>query len=126
LTIFSFDDEEDDDEEDDDEPFELPLGGPAAWIAPAAPLPPTMPVLDLDAFLEGVGEPVQLLPDGPAFNLDPALGPAATADLAGPLTMLPRSYGLRSSSQQWLDRIQLQEVPPYVASANGNLLRRST
>ncbi len=85
---------------------------------------PIVPVLDLDAFLEGVDEPVQLLPDGPAFNFDPALGPAATADLAAPLTMLPRPNGLRSSSQQWLDRIQLQEVPPYVASSNGNLERR--
>jgi hypothetical protein len=85
---------------------------------------PIVPVLDLDAFLEGVDEPVQLLPDGPALNFDPALGPAATADLAGPLTMLPRPYGLRSSSQQMLDRIQLQEVPSYVASSNGNLERR--
>jgi hypothetical protein len=38
--------------------------------------------------------------------------------------MLPRPYGLRSSPQQWLDRIQLQEVPPYVAFSNGNLERR--
>jgi hypothetical protein len=102
----------------------LPTGGPAAWIAPAAPRPPNVPVLDLDAFLEGVDEPVQLLPDGAALNFDLALGPAATADLAGPLTMLPRPYGLRSSLQQWLDRIQLQEVPSYVASLNGNLERR--
>jgi hypothetical protein len=85
---------------------------------------PIVPVLGFDAFLEGVDEPVQLLPAGPAINFDPALGPAANADLAGPLTMLPRPYGLRSSPQQWLDRIQLQEVPPYVASSNGNLERR--
>jgi hypothetical protein len=104
LADFLFD-AEDDDEEDDAEPFEPPLGGPSAWIAPTAPLLPIVPVLDLDAFFEGVDEPVQLLPDGPARNFDPALGPAATADLAGPLTMLPRPYGLRSSSQQWLDRI---------------------
>jgi hypothetical protein len=38
--------------------------------------------------------------------------------------MLPRPYGLRSSSQQWLDCIQLQEVPPYIASSNGNLEHR--
>ena len=41
----------DDDEEDDDELFELPPGGPAASIASEAPLPPNVPVLDLDAFL---------------------------------------------------------------------------
>jgi hypothetical protein len=39
-----------------------------------------VPVLDLDAFLEGVDELVQLLPDGPALNFDPALGPAATSN----------------------------------------------
>jgi hypothetical protein len=43
---------------------------------------------------------LQLLPDGPALNFDPALGPGATADLVVPLTMLTRTYGLRSSSQQ--------------------------
>ena len=75
-----------------------------------------MPVLDLDAFLEDVDEPAQLLPGGPVFNFDPALGPAATADLTVPLTMLSRPYGLRSSPQQWFDRIRLQEVPSYVAS----------
>jgi hypothetical protein len=123
LADFLFD-EEDDDEEDDVEPFEPPPDGPSTWIAPAAPVLPIVPVLDLDAFLEGVDEPVHLLPDGPALNFDPALGPAATADLDVPLTMLPRPYGLRSSSQQWLDWIQLQEVPPYVASSNGNLERR--
>ncbi len=85
---------------------------------------PIVPVLDLDAFLEGVDEPVQLPPAGPALNFDPALGPAVTADLAGPLTMLQRPYGFRSSSQQWLHRIQLQVVPPHVASSNGNLERR--
>jgi hypothetical protein len=123
LDDFLFD-EEDDDEEDDAEPFEPPPGGPSTWIAPAAPVLPIVPVLDLDAFLEGVDESVQLLPDGPALNFDPALGSAVTADLAGQLTMLPRSYGLRSSSQQWLDRIQLQEVPSYVSSSNENLERR--
>ncbi len=106
-------DEEDDNEGDDAEPFEPPPGGPSPWIAPAAPVLPIVPVLGLDAFLEGVYEPVQLLPAGPALNFDPELGPAATADLAGPLTMLPRPYGLRSSPQQWLDRIQLQEVQRY-------------
>ncbi len=80
--------------EDDAEPFEPPPDGPSVWIAPAAPVLPIVPVLDLDVFLEGVDETAQLLPDGPALNFDPALGPAATADLAGPLTMLPRSYGL--------------------------------
>ena len=40
-------------DDDDDEPFELPPGGPAAWVAPATPRPPAsaVPVLDLDAFL---------------------------------------------------------------------------
>ncbi len=67
-----------------------------------------MPVLDLDAFLEGVDEPVQLIPTGPDLNFDPALDPDATADLGDPLTMLPRSYGFRSSTHQWFDLIQLQ------------------
>jgi hypothetical protein len=36
--------------DDDDELLELPPGGPAAWVAPAAPRPPVVE-LDLDAFL---------------------------------------------------------------------------
>jgi hypothetical protein len=111
-------------QEDDDELFELPPGGPAASIASEAPLPPNVPVLDLDAFLLGIDVPVELLLDGPALNLDPALGLGATADLAGSLTMLSRPYGLRSSPKQMLDRIQLQHVPPYVAFSNEALERR--
>jgi hypothetical protein len=61
LADFLFD-EEDDNEDDDAEPFESPPGGPSVWIAPAAPVLPIVPVLGLDAFLEDVDEPVQLLP----------------------------------------------------------------
>jgi hypothetical protein len=88
LVDFLLDDEEDDDEDGWAEPPELPPGGPAAWYAQEVPLPPNVPVLDLDAFLLGVDVPAELLPDGPALNLDPTLGLDATADLAGPLTML--------------------------------------
>ncbi len=103
-------------DDDDDEPFELPPGGPAAWVAPAAPRPPVpaVPVLDLDAFLFGVNEPVEPPPGGPARWAPPAAQG----------TMLPRPYGLRSSPQQMLDRIQLQVVPSYVASSNGEQERR--
>ncbi len=73
------------DEEDDDEFFELPPGGPAASIASEEPLLPNVPVLDLDAFLLGVDVPAQLLPDGPALNLDPELGLGATDDRRRPL-----------------------------------------
>ncbi len=75
LADFLFD-EEDDNEDDDAEPFEPPPDGPSTWIVPASPVLPIVPVLDLDAFLEGIDEPVQLLPAGPALNFDPALGPA--------------------------------------------------
>jgi len=44
LDDFLFDDEE-------DEPTELPPDGPTAWIDPATPLSPNVPVLDLDVFL---------------------------------------------------------------------------
>ncbi len=118
------DDEEDDDEEDDDESLELPPGGPVASTASEAPLPPNVSVLDLDEFLLGVDVPAQVLPDAPALNLDPELGLGATDDLAGSLTMLSMSYGLRFSPKQMMDRIQFQHVPPYVSLSNGTLEHR--
>jgi hypothetical protein len=57
LADFLFDEEDDDEEDDsshDTETFEPPPVGPSVWIAPAAPVLPIVPVLDLDAFLERI------------------------------------------------------------------------
>ena len=80
-------------------------------------MPSSLALTSLLSLLQAV-RPARWAPFA-APTLDPTLSPAATVDLAGPLTMLSRTYGLRSSPQQMLDRIQLQEVPTYVASSNG-------
>ena len=124
LADYLLDDEEDDDENGWDELPEL-MAPEGPLIAPeAALLGGPVPVLDLIAFLLGVDVPAELLSDGPALNLDPTLGLDAAADLAGPLTLISRPYGLRFSPQQWRDLMSFQEVPPHVASSNGDQGRR--
>jgi hypothetical protein len=94
---------------------------------------PSRRYLILMPFSLAFNEPDEPPPDGPsgwaspaASTLDPTLSPASIVDLACPLTMLPRPDGLRSSPQQMLDRIQLQDVPSYVTLSNGAQERRNS
>ena len=74
---------------DDVEPFEPPPCGPAAWFAPSAPQPPAPvePVLNRYTVLSVAWK---------KYVEPPPCGPARWAPTADQVTMLPRTYGLRS------------------------------